>query len=204
MLKRNRVVKRIKQMSVGFDREERRSPRDVRLIAGRQLHCCQHFDKSDRGLWTQARRNSASMFKSCYAAVGDTHGRTRVSHIVLSRAENILAQDPNNATAIQYGASALAALEQPGQFKEWMNRALLFDPENIKARFNFACALVGLNDTDAALDMLGTIFDKLAIGLLKHAKADPDLDPLREHPRFKAMVTAAEARLGGTADSGDP
>jgi hypothetical protein len=37
----------------------------------------------------------------------------------------------------------------------------------------------------------------LAIAWLNHAKVDPDLDPLRDHPRFKAMVAAAEARLVG-------
>jgi hypothetical protein len=30
---------------------------------------------------------------------------------------------------------------------------------------------------------------------LNHAKVDPDLDSLRDHPRFKAMMDAAEARL---------
>ena len=35
----------------------------------------------------------------------------------------------------------------------------------------------------------------MAIAWLNHAKADPDLGPLRDDPRFKAMVGAAEARL---------
>jgi hypothetical protein len=30
---------------------------------------------------------------------------------------------------------------------------------------------------------------------MNHAKADPDLDSLRDDPRFVAMVAAAEARL---------
>jgi hypothetical protein len=46
--------------------------------------------------------------------------------------------------------------------------------------------------------MLGPVFENLAIGFLNHAKADPDLDPLRDDPRFKAMVAAAEARLAAT------
>jgi hypothetical protein len=40
----------------------------------------------------------------------------------------------------------------------------------------------------------------MSIGLLNHAKADPDLDPLRRDPRFKAMIAAAEARLGAVSD----
>ena len=40
------------------------------------------------------------------------------------------------------------------------------------------------------------------IGLLNHAKADPDLDPLRDDPRFKAMIAAAEARLAAAAEAG--
>ena len=37
-----------------------------------------------------------------------------------------------------------------------------------------------------------------------HAKVDPDLDPLRDDPRFKAMVAAAEARLATAGDSSVP
>jgi adenylate cyclase len=139
--------------------------------------------------------NSANMLISCYCAAGDAEAVARVSRIGLSRAERILAQDPNNATAIQYGANALAALGQTAQFKDWMHRALLIDPDNIKSRFNFACALVRLQDNDAALELLQPVFEKMAIGLLNHAKADPDLDPIREHPKFKRLVESAERRL---------
>ena len=105
-------------------------------------------------------------------------------------------QDPNNAAAVGYGASALAAQGEFKQFKERMKRALLLDPDNIKSRYNFACTLMAqLKETDAALELLGPVFERMAIGLLNHAKADPDLDPLRENPRFKALVAAAETRL---------
>jgi len=30
-------------------------------------------------------------------------------------------------------------------------------------------------------------------------KTDPDLDAIRDHPRFKAMLAAAEGRLAGTS-----
>jgi hypothetical protein len=42
----------------------------------------------------------------------------------------------------------------------------------------------------------------MPIGFLNHAKVDPDLDSLRNHPRFQKMLADAEARLGaGTNES---
>ena len=146
---------------------------------------------------------SASMLISCYTAVLDFPAVERVAKVTLSRAENALVLDPNNAAAVGYGATALASLGDRKQFGEWMNRALLIDPDNMKTRYNFACTLMAqLKDADAALELLGPIFEQLAIGLLNHAKADPDLDPLRANPRFKAMIAAAEARLATENDGG--
>jgi len=97
---------------------------------------------------------------------------------------------------MSFGATALAELGQAERAKEWMNRAMLTDPENVKTRYNFACFLnVPLRETDAALEVLEPLFARISIGLLNHAKVDPDLDPLRGDPRFKAMIASAEARL---------
>ena len=147
--------------------------------------------------------NSGSMLISCYTAAGDLASAARIARITLSRAEKALALDPNNASAISKGATALAALGDSKRFKEWMNRALLIDPENMKTRYNFACALAAqLKETDAALELLGPVFDKLAVGLLNHAKADPDLDHLRDDPRLQGMIARAETRLAITENAG--
>jgi len=57
------------------------------------------------------------------------------------------------------------------------------------------CLANHLKDTEAALEMLGPAFEKMGTGLINHAKIDPDMDPLRDDPRFKAMLAAAEKRL---------
>jgi adenylate cyclase len=117
--------------------------------------------------------------------------------------EKMLAQDANNAAAMGMGALCLGALGQGDRAKEWIGRALLIEPDNMNARYNFACFLTTLlkePDLDAALELLGPVFESLAAGFLEHARVDPDLDPLREHPRFKAMVAAAEKRLATSSD----
>jgi adenylate cyclase len=179
--------------------EVNRSAAYLRYRQHRPGDAARYFEKAMTLMETDV--NSAAMLISCYTAVGNLQAVARVAKITLFRAEKTLTQDPNNAAAVGYGATALAAQLEFKRFKEWMNRALLIDPDNIKSRYNFACVLTAhLKETDTALELLGPVFEKMAIGLLNHAKADPDLDPLREDPRFKGLVAAAEARLARLAD----
>jgi adenylate cyclase len=140
---------------------------------------------------------SSGMLITCYTALGNREAARRAAEITLARAENVLARDASNGSAMGHGSDALAVLGQGERAKDWMARALLIDPENMTMRYNFVCALANhLNDKEAALDMLGPSFEKMGAGLVNHAKIDPDLDPLRDDPRFKEMLEVAERRLG--------
>jgi adenylate cyclase len=94
-----------------------------------------------------------------------------------------------------YGVAALACLKDKERAREWIGRALLIDPDNMNMRYNFACALTMLGESDAAIDILEPVFETAYIDRLNHAKVDPDLNPLRADPRFQAMLAQAEARL---------
>ena len=139
--------------------------------------------------------NSPAMLITCYSATGNVNGAQRAARITLARAETILAQDDNNGSAMGYGVSALSVLGDVERAKGWINRALLIDPDNMNMRYNFACALTISKETEAAIELLGPVFETAYVNRLNHAKVDPDLDPLREDPRFQAMISAAETRL---------
>ncbi|MHB8406051.1 MAG: TIR domain-containing protein [Gammaproteobacteria bacterium] len=144
----------------------------------------------------EADLNSASMLISSYTALGDTAGMRRAAELALKRAETILARDQNNPGVIAYSAYALMALGDSDRAKSRMDRALLIDPDNFNMGYNFACGLsVYLKDKDAALKMLEYVFATISDAFLPYAKTDPDFQFLRDDPRYKAMVAAAETRL---------
>ncbi len=174
--------------------EVNRSAAYLRFSQQRLDEAARYYEKSMSLMETDL--NSGSLLLTCYTALGNLDAARRVARITLARTEKTLAQDPNNGTAMAYGAISLATLGEAERAKDWISRALLIDPDNMNARYNFACSLTTyLKQSDAALELLGPVFETMAIAWLNHAKADPDLDPLRQDPRFKAMVAAAETRL---------
>jgi len=179
--------------------EVNRAAAYLRFRQKRRHEAILHFEKALALMETDV--SSANMLMTCYLAVGDDGAAHRAAQITLARAEKALAQDPSNGAAMGFCCYALALLGQAESAKGWMSRALLIDPDNTNMRYNFACALTTfLKDVDGAIELLGLLFEKISIGLLNHAKADPDLDPLRDEPRFQAMIAAAEARLAAAGD----
>src|SRR5262245_54654219 len=148
--------------------------------------------------------NSASVLMSAYTALGDAEGMRRAAQRALNRAEAILAHDPNNSMVAGYSAYALTALGEGERAKARMERALLIDPQNFNMRYNFACALcVYLKDKEASFRMLGPVFESITETFLPYVKVDPDLELLRDDPRFQAQLAATEARLAASSGKQD-
>jgi adenylate cyclase len=101
--------------------------------------------------------------------------------------------------AMGYVVMSLIALGQGDRARELAKRAMLLDPDNLTMRYNFACGFVELKDTETALNLLGAVLEKDTLETVNWAKVDPDLDALRDHPRFKAMNEGAEKRLATAA-----
>jgi adenylate cyclase len=137
---------------------------------------------------------------SCYNALGDTDSVRRVAQRTLARAEKAIALEADNGSAMAAVYTCLLELGEAERAKEWARRAELIDPDNLIMRYNLACDLAfKLRDLDTALEFLGPVLKKTGQENLQWLKSDPDLDALRDDPRFKAMVEDAEARLAATA-----
>ncbi len=147
--------------------------------------------------------SSPTMLITCFQALGRRADADRAAQIALSRAEKALTQDQNNGAILAYGALALGSLRQNERAREWSDRAMLLEPDNMNMRYNFACVFAReLNDVDAALDLLEPLYREVSLSLLNWSKSDSDLDSIRDHPRHKAMVAAAEARVAADSASG--
>ena len=135
---------------------------------------------------------------TCYEALGNREGVRHAAEMMVEQAEKAIGEDPSNGAALGIGAGGLAALGETERAREWIDRALLVDPDNRNLRYNFACILaVHLKDADAAMDLLeGTFAEEPGPVMIRLASADPDLDSLRSIPRFQNMLSAARKRLG--------
>jgi len=168
----------------------------ARLLSrsGRMREAIPYFEKAASLMETDY--HSSGMLETCYAAIGDAEGVRRACEMTLERTERALAQDPANGSALGYGASALAGLDEGERAKDWIKRALMMDPDNLTMRWNLVCALSRhLGDVDAAIELLATFNDRVPPAMVKYLRLDTDLDPLRDDPRFETLVAAAEQRI---------
>ena len=163
---------------------------------GRTEEAIPYFDKAASSM--ESDTSSVAMLLSCYQAVGDDEKLRETARLCVKRAERAIAHDSSHCNELAWGSSALAVLGERDRAREWGRRALLIDPDNQGMRYNLACCFsIALDDREAAIDVLGPYFERADSRVqLRHLEADPDFDPIRDDPRFKAMLAAAKDRLG--------
>jgi adenylate cyclase len=153
-----------------------------------------HFEAAAASL--ESDFTAASFVVQCYEANGDLVKAREAARRALSRIEKVVAAQPDHGRAIGFGVGMLASLGERDRAKEWVVRGRLLDPGNVSLLYNFACAMVQLRDIDAALELLQSVTDQMNAGMLSWIEADSDLDPMRDDPRFRAMLEQARQRLG--------
>jgi adenylate cyclase len=164
------------------------------MFRGKIADARQHFEKAAAVMDTDY--HAWGMLTSCHYALGDDEIGLESAKMTLQQVEQVLSQDPSNGAAISFGVHALAVLGERERAMEWMERALLIDPDNLNMRYNFACTLArDFGDREGALHMLESCLSRLQ-GSLGNVEHDPDLDSIRDDPRFQKVLEAAKKRLG--------
>jgi TolB-like protein len=112
----------------------------------------------------------------------------------LRAAEKRLALHPDDVRALYMGANALVALNERERGLEWAQRALALDPEDAMLLYNLGCIFAMAGRGDEALDFVerSVRAGMNRLGWLQH---DSNLDSIRQHPRFTAVVAGLERML---------
>jgi adenylate cyclase len=153
-----------------------------------------YFEKAAKCL--DSDWSSCNMLISCYSAIGDRDSANEAARRTLAIAERVVVTEPSNGDVMAGAVGALARLGSIERAREWADRALLLDPDNLNMRYNLACTVItDLKDPDTAIEMLGPYLARCGGEALYWLKSDPDMDPIRTDPRFVGMVNDAETRL---------
>ena len=101
---------------------------------------------------------------------------------------NYLLQNPDDARARMYYAVVLAEMDRKDEALREGTKALEVSPDDAMMLYNCACLYARLGETATALETLTQAINKgyADDGWLKH---DPDLDVLRDHPTFIALMS---------------
>ncbi len=170
----------------------------ILFLEGRYRESAACYEKAARLM--EMDYHSPAMLMSCYQGLNEPEARRRAAEMALQRVEKALENNPRDGAAMGQGVLSLAILGQHERAREWIDRALETQPDNFVLRSNLACALaMELNDHERALDLVEECLTALGTDHVRHVQADPDLESLRGHPRFRKMVADAIKRHGSEA-----
>ena len=130
---------------------------------------------------------SPCLASSAYLKLGETEKALTCQKRGLEIIEKHLELNPDDARALYLGAGALIALGQPEKGLEWAAKAVEADPGDPGILYNVACTYSTAGQLDKAVDYLGKA---IAAGFASKEWIinDGDFDPIREHPRYIALI----------------
>jgi TolB-like protein/Flp pilus assembly protein TadD len=121
-----------------------------------------------------------------YSALNKTEEALVAYRLALREIERHVELHPDDARAYTMGAVSLIRVGERRAGLEWATRALEIDPGDARIQYNVACLFALEGETTRAFECLEAAV-KAGFAHREWVEKDPDLDSLRDDPRFQAL-----------------
>src|SRR5262249_5384209 len=134
---------------------------------------------------------------TCLEGLGRSRERAELSRHVLGLIDKHLELHPDDTRAVYFAAGHWAALGEDEKALERGRHALAMAPKDSGVRYNVACVLVRIGRIDEALDLIEQNV-QVGWGNAEWLEHDPDMEPVRDNPRFISLLRSMPKRRGGS------
>jgi len=124
------------------------------------------------------------------ARLGDPVSVQHAAQRAVAAVRRAVALNPADVRALSLGSGPLTRVGDVAGAREWTRRAVALEPDEPSVNYNAACAMIRCGEFEEALDYL----DRVGVsGMANRSwmEHDAELDPLRKHPRFIALLQQA-------------
>jgi len=156
--------------------------------AGDMEACAHHFL---RALEIQPDDyHSPLLLVGVFDRLGRQDEREKYLDLGLKRAQAANRMQPEHTDPLELGAAVLAGAGRHDMARDWLQRAQdsKTGPRTGQGSYNILCTYALLGERDLALVQLEAMVRAQGSGMLNWASIDPDLDSLRDDPRFAALL----------------
>jgi adenylate cyclase len=126
----------------------------------------------------------------CYRTLGRIDEANVAARRGIAAAERALAINAGESRALSIGAGTLQSLGETARAEEWARRAVQSAPTDPLMLYNLGCLYAVAGKTGLALDHLERSIE-LGMRNRDWLMTDPDLNSLRDDPRFAALLPEA-------------
>jgi tetratricopeptide (TPR) repeat protein len=128
-----------------------------------------------------------ALLAQVYRALGQEDKRNDARRRTLEVIERRLETTPDDARALCFGSVNLLEAGETEKGMQWLERAKTSQGDDALNLYNVACVYSNIGELDMALDCLEKSVRK-GMAEIDWMLNDSDLDNLRDHPRFKALL----------------
>jgi len=184
---------RFPEAEAAFERASELDPQlfDARYFHGRALFQAGRFSEAAEMFReaSQLRDDYQAAFFAAQAieAQGGSDSAAEAYDVALATAARHMELNPDDPRAATMRAVSLARLGRRDEAVRWGERALSIDPTDGGVLYNVACLFSVIEHRDRALECLEEAVAK-GFGSPEWLARDPDLDPLRDDPRFERIM----------------